>query len=278
MTGTISIAEVHHGASSPSPRPQGFYPPPESDETMGSIPSRSRRILLVDDDATIRRVVGTYLEEHSLRVVSSSQRQEATRRLFMGDVDLVLLDLVLGEENGLDVLRDIRLHSDVPVIIITGHRYEEADKVVALELGADDYVTKPFSLRELLARIRGVLRREAAGRKAAARQPESGRCRFGDWQLDRRSRRLSSPEGNSVELSKGEYKLLIAFLATPQRVLTRDYLLQATRVHEDVFDRSIDVQILRLRRKLESNPSTRQIILTERGVGYAFGLAVEWLP
>ena len=189
---------------------------------------------------------------------------------------VVILDLRLGQEDGLDLLREIRSRSDVPVIITTGHRRDEIDRVVGLELGADDYITKPFGLRELLARIRAVLRRREAGQTAVQRDPERGRSRFGSWQLDRRRRRLGDSSG-PVSLTKGEYALLVAFLDAPQRPLSREHLLQATRIHEDVFDRSIDVQVLRLRRKLETDPSAPRVILTERGVGYVFALPVETL-
>ena len=128
-----------------------------------------------------------------------------------------------------------------------------------------------------MARIRAVLRRREIGNSAAARDAEKGRCRFGGWLLDRRSRRLTNSRGELVGLTKGEYSLLVAFLDAPQRPLSREHLLQATRIHEDVFDRSIDVQVLRLRRKLESDPSTPSIIQTERGVGYIFSLPVEVL-
>jgi DNA-binding response OmpR family regulator len=144
-------------------------------------------------------------------------------------------------------------------------------------LGADDYITKPFGLRELLARIRAVLRRREAGQAAALRDAEKGRCKFGHWQLDRRGRRLTNSRGEPIALTKGEYALLIAFLDAPQRPLTREQLLQATRIHEDVFDRSIDVQVLRLRRKLETDPAAPPVIQTERGVGYVFALSVETL-
>jgi DNA-binding response OmpR family regulator len=136
-------------------------------------------------------------------------------------------------------------------------------------------VTKPFSLRELLARIRAVLRRREAGRVAQQRNAQPLRCRFGGWQLDRHSRHLTDPDGATVAPTKGEYALLTTFLDAPQRPLTREHLLQATRIHEDVFDRSIDVQILRLRRKLEIDPSLPRIIQTERGIGYVFTLPVE---
>jgi len=130
-------------------------------------------------------------------------------------------------------------------------------------------------LRELLARIRAVLRWRKAGQAAAQRDAEKGRCKFGSWQLDRRERRLTSSSGEPITLTKGEYALLIAFLDAPQRPLTREQLLQATRIHEDVYDRSIDVQVLRLRRKLETDPAAPSIIQTERGVGYMFALPVE---
>jgi two-component system OmpR family response regulator len=232
-------------------------------------------VLLVDDDPAMRQVVADYLAGHGLRVISAARRQDVARLFATREPDLVILDLQLGQEDGLDLLREIRSSSDVPVIITTGHRRDEIDRVVGLELGADDYVTKPFGLRELLARIRAVLRRRQAGEAKAQREAERGRCRFGGWELDRRARRLTDSGGTPVRLSKGEYALLIAFVDAPQRPLTREYLLQATRVHEDVFDRSIDVQVLRLRRKLEKDPTAPQIIRTERGVGYVFALPVE---
>jgi two-component system OmpR family response regulator len=233
------------------------------------------RILVVDDDPTMRHMVVNYLEDHNMRAVSVPGRQEMTREFAAGEPNLVILDLRLGQEDGLDLLRDLRSHSDVPVIITTGHRREEIDRVVGLELGADDYVTKPFSLRELLARIRAVLRRRDSSRTVVQTDQGRARSKFGGWQLDRRARRLTDPAGAAVALTKGEYALLVAFLDAPQRPLTREHLLQATRVHEDVFDRSIDVQILRLRRKLETDPSAPRVIQTERGVGYMFALPVE---
>jgi DNA-binding response OmpR family regulator len=235
------------------------------------------RIIIVEDDPIMKEMVGDFLERHNMRAVSASGRQELIHHFAASEPDLVILDLRLGQEDGFDLLREIRSRSDVPIIITTGDRRDEIDRVVGLELGADDYVTKPFSLRELLARIRAVLRRQEAGRAAPQRDAERGRCTFGGWQLDRRIRRLTDPDGTEVMLTKGEYALLTAFLDAPQRPLSREHLLQATRVHEDVFDRSIDVQILRLRRKLETDASAPQIIRTERGVGYVFALPVERL-
>jgi two-component system, OmpR family, response regulator len=239
----------------------------------GSI--RPTRVLVIDDDPSLQHMLVNYLEQHNMRVTSAAQKQEAMRQLAVAEPNVVILDLRLGQEDGLDLLRELRLRTDVPVIITTGHRRDEIDRVVGLELGADDYVTKPFGLRELLARIRAVLRRRETGRIASQREIEQGRCRFGGWQLDRRARRLTDPGGAPVALTKGEYALLIAFLDAPQRPLSREHLLQATRIHEDVFDRSIDVQILRLRRKLETDASAPRIIKTERGVGYVFTLPVE---
>lgn len=241
----------------------------------GEAVGRLSRVLVVDDDPAIQHMLANYLEQHNMRVVSVLRRQEATRQLAAAEPSVVLLDLRLGSDDGLDLLRDIRSRSDVPVIITTGHRRDEIDRVVGLELGADDYITKPFGPRELLARIRAVLRRQELGRVVSQRDPERGRFSFGGWQLDRRTRRLTDPTGALITLTKGEYALLVAFLSAPQRPLSREHLLQATRVHEDVFDRSIDVQILRLRRKLEADPSAPRMIQTERGVGYVFSLPVE---
>jgi two-component system, OmpR family, response regulator len=230
------------------------------------------RVVVVDDDPLIRHMIVDYLGEHEMRAVGASGRQEMTSHFAEREPDLVILDRRLGADDGLDLLRDIRSRSDVPVIIISGHRPDEIERVIGLELGADDYVTKPFGVRELLARVRAVLRRRAAGRSGASAR---GRCRFGGWQLDRRNRQLTDSGGAPVSLTKGEYALLIAFLDAPQRTLTREFLLQATRIHEDVFDRSIDVQILRLRRKLEAEPGAPRIIRTERGAGYILDLPVE---
>jgi two-component system, OmpR family, response regulator len=232
-------------------------------------------VLVVEDDPALQRMILNYFGENSIHTLVANNRQEMVDRLGDTEVNLVILDLRLGSEDGLDLLREVRSSSDVPVIIITGHRRDDIDRVVGLELGADDYLTKPFNLRELLARVRAVLRRFDVGRATPARDPERGRFRFSGWQLDRRMRQLTDPAGAPVAFTKGEYAMLVAFLEAPQRPLSREHLLQATRVHEDVFDRSIDVQILRLRRKLERDPSAPRVIRTERGVGYVFAVPVE---
>ena len=232
-------------------------------------------IVVVDDDPSLLHMVIKYLEDHNVPTMAASNKAELNRHLQTSLPSLIILDLRLGQDDGLDLLREIRAHSDIPVIITTGHRPDEIDRIVGLELGADDYIVKPFSLRELLARVRAVLRRQEMGRVARARDPQRGGYRFDGWQLERRGRRLLDPGATPVSLSKGEYALLLAFLEAPQRPLSREHLLQATRTHEDIFDRSIDVQVLRLRRKLEINPSAPRVIQTERGIGYVFALAVE---
>ena len=232
-------------------------------------------IVVVDDDPTLRQMLVRFLEDHNMPSRAASSRAELHRHLNGSLPSLIILDLHLGQEDGLDLLREIRSASDVPIIITTGHRCDEIDRIVGLELGADDYVTKPFSLRELLARVRAVLRRHAMGQAARTAEPERGGYRFNGWKLERRSRRLIDGNNEQIPLSKGEYALLLAFLEVPLRPLNREHLLQATRLHQDVFDRSIDVQVLRLRRKLETDPSAPRIIQTERGVGYVFSVPVE---
>ena len=232
-------------------------------------------ILVVDDDPATRRMLASYFQDHDIPASAAAGRQDLNRQLHADEPILILLDLRLGQDDGLDLLREIRSSSDVPVIITTGHRLDEIDRVVGLELGADDYVTKPFGLRELLARVRAVLRRHELGRLARAREPQRGGYRFGNWLLERQTRRLLMADGTEITLTKGEYSLLVAFLDAPQRTLTREQLLQSTRIHEDIFDRSIDVQVLRLRRKLETDASAPRVIQTERGVGYVFTLTVE---
>ncbi|WP_374367253.1 response regulator [Dongia sp.] len=247
-------------------------PPPHEE---GKPPQGAGYVLVVDDDPAICRMVTSYFGDNNLPARCAGGRQEMMRYLGGPQPGLIILDLRLGSDDGLDILRDLRANSDVPVIIITGHRPDEIDRVVGLELGADDYLTKPFGLRELLARARAVLRRQEIGRATREKHPERGGYRFLGWQLERRARRLTDPNGEVIALTKGEFALLLAFLEAPQRPLSREQLLQATRVHEDIFDRSIDVQVLRLRRKLEVEPTAPRVIRTERGVGYVFAPDVQ---
>ena len=208
----------------------------ESGRTMATGLS-SGRILVVDDDPAVRHLISDYFGEHGIQTVSATGRSAAVRQLAGEDPSAIILEL--GQGNGLDLLREIRSSSDVPVIILTGRSGEEVDRVVGLELGADDCLTKPFGIRELYARYRAVLRRRENGRSVRAHDVKQGEYGFDGWRLDRRSRRLTDPQERPVALSKGEYALLLAFLDATGRPLSREYLLQATRLHEDIFDRSI---------------------------------------
>ena len=246
----------------------------ESSRTMATGLS-SGRILVVDDDPAVRHLISDYFGQHGIQTVSAMGRSAVARQLAGGDTSAIILDLHLGQDNGLDLLREIRSGSDVPVVILTGRFRDQVDCVVGLELGADDYLTKPFGIRELYARFRAVLRRRENGWSLRSRDGERGGYKFGGWRLDRRSRRLIDPQERPVTLSKCEYALLLAFLDAPERPLSREYLLRATRLHEDIFDRSIDVQVLRLRHKLEADPKAPRVIKTERGVGYVFAIPVE---
>ena len=233
-------------------------------------------ILVVDDDPSMRQLVADYLTDHGFRVSAAAGGQDMARILDEQLVDLVVLDLKLAEEDGLQLVNELRTRSSLPIIVITGHWRDEVDRIVGLELGADDYLTKPFNLRELLARVRAVLRRAEVERAPPPAGNEATRYQFAGWELNLRTRRLTSPTGTSVGLTLGEFSLLIAFVRSPQQVLSREQLLAATRLHdEEVYDRSIDVQILRLRRKLEIDPSAPELIKTERGAGYMFAAPVQ---
>jgi two-component system OmpR family response regulator len=234
-------------------------------------------ILVVDDDPQIRDLLQEYLVQNELRVSVTSTGKEMSEILVDHAIDLVVLDLRLAGEDGMALARKLREESAIPVIILTGVR-DEADRIMGLEFGADDYLTKPFSPRELLARIRTVLRRTKGAALTEATQRAVRAYRFAEFELNLRTRRLSKHPGQRLELTNGEFNLLAALLAAPQRVLTRDQLLEASRVYDnEVYDRSIDVQVLRLRRKIEIDPSQPHYIVTERGVGYSFSAPVEIL-
>ena len=234
----------------------------------------SPHVMVVDDDPALREVVRDYLGENEFRVSEAATGGELNAALSSEVVDLVLLDLRLGAEDGMRLLRQLRDQSQVPVIVLTG-RTDEADRVMGLELGADDYLTKPFSPRELLARIRTVLRRTYAGREVHGAKVCRA-YRFPGWELNLRTRRLADGGGRQVPLSNGEFNLLAALLEASGRVLTRDQLIEMSRRYDnEVFDRAVDVQILRLRRKIEPDPRQPRYIVTERGVGYTFAGQVE---
>jgi DNA-binding response OmpR family regulator len=228
----------------------------------------AKRILVVDDDPSIREMVRDYLVDNDFQVETAENGGEMNRILEARGADLILLDVKLPGEDGFGIARTLRVKSTVPIIMLTAQR-EEVDRVVGLELGADDYLTKPFSPRELLARIRAVLRRHALAAEAPQKPGADVRAyRFAGWELNTGTRRLTSPTKTRVELTNSEYSLLVTFLRAPRKILSRDQLLEGVRVNADIFDRSIDVQILRLRRKIEANPNEPALIRTERSVGY----------
>ena len=231
-------------------------------------------ILVVDDDPQIRELLQEYLAENALRVSAIATGQQMATILEEQAIDLVVLDLRLAGEDGMAIARMLRDKSAIPIIILTGVR-DEADRIMGLELGADDFLTKPFSPRELLARIRTVLRRTKGPALTDARQREVRAYRFMDFELNLRTRRLTRG-AQRIELTNGEFNLLAALLSTANRVVSRDQLIEMSRRYDnEVYDRAIDVQILRLRRKLETNPAEPRIILTERGVGYRVAVPVE---
>jgi len=248
-------------------------------------------VVLIDDDHEFRLVIGNYLAMSGIKVWAASSPQGLQGSAPDWSRTVIVLDLQLGGLDGIDVMRSLREATDAPIILVTGHRISEMDRVIGLELGADDYLVKPFGPRELLARIRVLARRYqelCSVRDGHGTREEGGDIKitgrrlysFSGWELDKRLRILKDPAGHVVKLTKGDFALLVAFLDAPGRPLSREYLLNATRVHEDVFDRSVDVQILRLRRRFDKGGgaggrSGREIIRTDRGAGYVFTLAVN---
>jgi two-component system OmpR family response regulator len=230
-------------------------------------------ILIVDDQPAICEMVQTYLQEEGFRV-SAANNGEAMRRVMAQDqIDLVLLDLILPGEDGLTLASNLRRTSNVGIIILTG-RGETVDRIIGLEMGADDYLAKPFHLRELLARVKSVLRRATAQDEQGRERPTC--ARFDGWQLDLTARELISPAGELVRLTTGEFDLLAAFVANANQVLSRDRLLDLARNRSaGPFDRTIDVQVGRLRRKLEDDPQQPSLIKTVRGNGYIFTAQIE---
>jgi len=235
-------------------------------------------ILMVDDDQEICALVADFLEAQGYRVTMVGESVAMRQALAKGLADLVILDLMLPGENGLSLLRHLRTTTSLPVIMLTAMG-SETDRVVGLELGADDYLAKPFSMRELLARIRAVLRRATPAEAApATREPvqNSEVLEFSGWRLDTSRRRLMSPDGVLVEMTSGEFDLLLAFLRHPHQVLSRDQLLDLARGRSaGPFDRTVDVQVGRIRRKLEIDPKAPEIIKTVRGGGYVLATKVR---
>lgn len=228
-------------------------------------------ILVVDDDPRIRSMLRRYLEGEGFRV-SVAENGSQLRQQLPNKIDLILLDIGLPGEDGLTLARDIRTTSQTAIIIISG-RSDDVDRVVGLEVGADDYIAKPFNLREVLARIRSVLRRTQAPVTVQPAQTlnAAGITRFDGWTLDYNRRELRAPTGKTIALTTGEFDLLAVFVKNPGRALTRDFLMDQTRGRAwEVFDRAIDAQVTRLRRKIDVDDSERMLIKSVRGVGYVF--------
>lgn len=237
------------------------------------------RILVLDDEDEVRTVLKTFLEEAGFSVTTTATSTSMFAELAASPHSLVILDLRLEGEDGLTVARELRRRSGIPLIMMSGHG-DETDRVLGLELAADDFLNKPFSSRELLARIRAQLRR--ATELTYPRSPGEGlasvRYCFDDWILDMSKRTLQRANGSICGLTQGEFALLSAMVLQPQRVWSREQLLEQTRgLDSDVYDRTIDVLILRLRRKIEPNPRQPAYIRTERGVGYVFAGSVRRL-
>ena len=229
-------------------------------------------ILVVDDDREIRDLLTRFLEKQGFRVSPAREAREARKLWPLGRYHLVILDLMMPGESGLDFARWLRAQSDVPIVMLTAMG-EETDRIVGLELGADDYVAKPFNPRELLARIRAVLRRSG---RSDGPELDNRRWCFSGWMLEPARRRLLDPGGAEIALTGGEYDLLLALLERANRVLTRDMLLDLLRGRQaGPYDRAIDVAISRLRRKLEEGGGDGQVIKTVRGGGYVLAADVE---
>jgi len=236
--------------------------------------TNSDHVLVVDDDAEIRNLLCEYLQKNGYRVTAVAEGKGMWATIDAGRVDIVVLDLMLPGDDGLTLCRNLRARSEVPVIMLTA-RGEETDRIVGLEMGADDYLAKPFNPRELLARIKSILRRSRA--LPDNLQPEeASTIRFAGWTLDLGARNLLSPEGVVVALSGTEYKLLRIFLAHPNRVLNRDQLIDLMLSRDaSPFDRSIDVQVSRLRHRLGEGAKEPAIIKTVRGEGYVLSVPIE---
>ena len=227
---------------------------------------KKNHILIVDDDFEIRELLKSFLAKHDFKVTSAKDGAELFNLLANKDVDLIVLDLMLPGDDGLTLIKKIRTQNNVPIIMLTAVG-EETDRIVGLEMGADDYMAKPFNPRELVARIRTVLRRGETNKP----QADDNKIAFADFTIDTSLRALFDKNGQRIDISTGEFELLFAFAKNPSRVLSRDFLLDAAKGRDaQLFDRSIDIQVSRLRKKIGDNPKKPEIIITVRGGGYMF--------
>jgi two-component system, OmpR family, response regulator len=239
---------------------------------MNQLSDDAAHILVVDDDSRIRLMLTRYFEQEGYRISSATDGAAMRTHLTANKVDIVLLDIVMPGEDGLALAREIRAHSDLGIIMLTG-RGEMLDRVIGLEVGADDYIAKPFHLREVLARVKSVLRRRKAppDPTASNRTQSDETIRFDGWTLDIGRRQLVAPQRVEMPLTTGEFDLLVALAKHPGRVFSRDTLMDLTRGRTlEAFDRTIDAQIARLRKKVEEDPKSPMLIKSVRGVGYVF--------
>ena len=239
---------------------------------MNSPPVDAAHILIVDDDARIRQMLTRYFEQEGYRVSVAADGAGMRARLSAKPADIVLLDVVMPGDDGLTLAREIRARSNIGIIMLTG-RGEVLDRIVGLEVGADDYIAKPFHLREVLARVKSVLRRRKSASETPSthQEPADEVVRFDGWLLDTARRQLVSPKGEAVLLTTGEFDLLAALVKQPGRVFGREALMDLTRGRSwEVFDRTIDAQISRLRKKIEADPKNPVLVKSVRGVGYVF--------
>jgi two-component system OmpR family response regulator len=232
-------------------------------------------ILIVDDDKDIREPLARYLARHGLRISTAENGQAMDKVLAIGHIDLMVLDIMMPGEDGLSICRRIQSSTQIPIILLTA-LVEQTDRIVGLELGADDYIAKPFDPRELLARIKSVLRRHQLVPRS--KKMAKGRVAFEQWRFDFSCKEVVNLEDVSIRLSSGEHLLLITLIEHAGMTLNRDQLLDLTKGREaQLFDRSIDNQVSRLRQKLEIDPKNPRIILTKWGGGYVFAAELDWL-
>ncbi|MDP9759272.1 MULTISPECIES: response regulator [Agrobacterium] len=236
---------------------------------------KNGHLLVVDDDARVRQLLTRFFDGEGYHVSAAADGVQMRAHLKHNEIDAILLDLNLpGAQDGLDLAREVRLNSDVPIIMLSG-RDDVVDRIVGIEIGADDYIAKPFHLREVHARLKSILRRRLP--RGSPRRNEI--FYFDGWTLDVPCRNLLSREGTQIDLTTGEFDMLVTFAKNPGRVLTRDFLLEETRARRrEAFDRSIDAQVARLRRKIETNSKHPSIIKSVRGVGYVFSASMEEAP
>lgn len=239
-------------------------------------------ILSIEDDKGLQFVVKHFLEEQGYNVLTGNDGRDLIEKVRNVHVDVILLDLILPDSDGLNLMTEVRQHSQAPIIVVSG-KGEPTDKILGLELGADDYIGKPFEMRELYARIKAVLRRVSndvtpSSSEAGSDKKEATRLKFGKWTLDRAAFNVTDAEGNVADLTTAEFRILEILLNAAGRVLSRDQLFELARGHDyQSYDRAIDIHIARLRKKLGDNPKTPELIKTVRGVGYMLCVEVTVL-